>query len=60
MAAFSVPEYILINVKVPTKGSVATLNANAEKGSLSLNFLSISSLESGLVPFIEPISIGLG
>ena len=54
------PEYILINVKVPTKGSVATLNAKAEKDSLSSNFLSISSLESGLVPLIEPMSIGLG
>ena len=54
------PEYILINVRVPTKGSVATLNAKAEKDSLSSNFLSISSLESGLVPLIEPISMGLG
>jgi len=26
-----VPEYILIKVKVPTKGSVETLKANAEK-----------------------------
>ena len=49
-----------MNVRVPTKGSVATLKAKAEKDSLSSNFLSISSLESGLVPFIEPMSIGLG
>ena len=34
--------------------------ARAEKGSLSSNFLSTSSLESGLVPFISPISLGLG
>ena len=60
VAAFKVPEYILIKVKVPTKGSVATLNARAEKGSLSSNFLSISSVELGLVPLIEPMSIGLG
>ena len=60
VAVFNVPEYILINVKVPTKGSVATLNAKAEKNSLSSNFLSISSLESGLVPLIEPMSMGLG
>ena len=40
--------------------SLATLNANAEKDSLSSNFLSNSSFELGLVPFIEPMSIGLG
>jgi len=56
---FNVPEYILIKVKVPTKGSVATLKANAEKDSLSLNFLSISSLESGLVPLINQYQLGL-
>ena len=34
-----------MNVKEPTKGSFATLKAKAEKGSLSSNFLSISSYE---------------
>ena len=33
---------------------------SAEKGSSSLNVLSIISSESGLVPLIEPMSIGLG
>ena len=47
-----------MNVRVPTKGSVATLNAKAEKDSLSSNFLSIFSLELGLVPVIEAISRG--
>ena len=36
------------------------MNAKAEKGSLSSNLLSISSLESGLVPLIKPMSMGLG
>ena len=45
---------------MPTKGSVATLNANAENGSLSSNFLSISSLVLGFVPLIDPMSLGLG
>ena len=57
MPDFNVPEYILIKVKVPTKGSVATLNARAENGSLSSNFLSISSFELGFVPLIDPISL---
>ena len=60
VAVFNVPEYILIKVKVPTNGSVATLNASAEKGELSSNLRSSSSLEFGFVPLIEPISIGLG
>ena len=37
-----------------------TLNARAEKGELSSNFISISSSDPGTVPFIDPISIGLG
>ena len=57
---FIVPEYTLINVREPTNGSFATLKANAEKGALSSNFISISSSEPNLVPLIEPISTGLG
>ena len=37
----------------PTNGSLATLNAKAEKGSLSSNFLSTSSFEFGFAPFID-------
>ena len=36
---FKVPEYILTNVNEPTNGSLATLNAKPEKGSLSANFI---------------------
>ena len=36
--AFKVPEYILIKVSEPTKGSLATLNAKAEKLSSCLKF----------------------
>ena len=60
MPDLTVPEYILINVKLPTKGSLATLNAKAENGALSSNFISTSSSDPGLVPFIEPMSFGLG
>jgi elongation factor G len=38
----------------------ATLNANAENGALSSNFISSSSSVPGLIPLIEPISTGLG
>ena len=36
------------------------MNASAEKGSLSSNFLSTSSFEFGFVPLIDKISLGLG
>ena len=49
-----------MKVSEPTKGSFATLNANAEKGALSSNFISISSSEFGFNPLIDPISTGLG
>ena len=49
-----------INVSDPTNGSFATLNANAENGALSSNFISTSSSEPTFVPLIEPISTGLG
>ena len=57
---FIVPEYTLINVNDPTKGSLATLNASAEKAALSSNFIKTSSSLPSLVPLIEPISNGLG
>ena len=44
----------------PTNGSFATLNANAEKGSLSSNFISNLSSELSFVASIDPISRGLG
>ena len=49
-----------MNVNDPTNGSLATLKARAEKGSLSSNFISNFSSESSLVASIEPISFGLG
>ena len=46
----NLPEYILANVSEPTKGSLATLNANAEKGSSSDAFLTSSSSFPGMLP----------
>ena len=58
------PEYTLINVRVPTNGSVAILNANAENGSSSDDFLesdcSSSSLLLGITPSIALTSSGAG
>ena len=48
--AFKVPEYILIKVSEPTKGSFATLNARAEKFSFSLNFIVTFSSDPTFVP----------
>ena len=49
-----------MNVKDPTKGSFATLNARAEKFSFSSNFISTFSSEPTLVPSIDLRSFGLG
>ena len=49
-----------MNVSEPTKGSLATLKAKAEKGSLSSNFISNFSSEFSFVASIDPISRGLG
>ena len=49
-----------MNVSDPTNGSLATLKAKAENGSLSLNFISNLSSEFSLVASIDPISRGLG
>ena len=49
-----------MKVNEPTNGSFATLKAKAEKPALSSNFISNSSSDPGLVPFIDPISTGLG
>ena len=58
------PEYTLINVNVPTKGSVAILNASAEKGSSSEEDLesdsSSSSLLFGITPSMAFTSSGAG
>ena len=58
--ALSVPEYILIKVNDPTKGSLATLNAKAENFSLASNFIVIFSSVPILVPSIDFRSLGLG
>ena len=57
--ASNVPEYTLKKQSFPTNGSVAILNANAAKGSLSSVFLS-TSLPSGSTPLICGISKGDG
>ena len=49
-----------MKVKVPTNGSFATLKARAENGALSLNSTFTSSSDPGLVPLINPMSLGLG
>jgi len=55
------PEYTLTKVKVPTKGSVAILNAIAETGSSECGFLSIFfSKSSGSVPITDHLSNGFG
>ena len=55
------PEYTLINVNVPTNGSVAILKARAEKGSSSDEDLLIStSSSSGNDPLIALTSFGAG
>jgi hypothetical protein len=48
--ALTKPEYTLKKQSLPTNGSVAILNARAEKGSLSDEGLSHSSPVSGLIP----------
>ena len=58
--ALSVPEYILIKVNDPTKGSLATLNAKAENFSLASNFIVIFSSVPILVPSFDFRSLGLG
>ena len=55
------PEYTLINVKVPTNGSVAILKANAENGSSSEEDLLTSTSSSlGKDPLIAFTSFGAG
>ena len=54
------PEYTLINVKFPTKGSVAILKASAEKGSSSLDDLLAGASVLGLTPSIAFTSSGAG
>ncbi|SST11396.1 Uncharacterised protein [Acinetobacter baumannii] len=57
----STPEYTRAKVRVPTKGSVAILNASAEKGSSSSAWRSSCfSSSSGSVPLIAGISDGAG
>jgi hypothetical protein len=57
----TIPEYILTNVRVPTNGSVAILNAIAETGSSSDGFLSILiSISSGSTPTMAHLSNGFG
>ena len=51
--AFNVPEYILIKVRDPTNGSLATLKARAEKFSFSSNFIVTLSSEPTLVSSID-------
>jgi len=45
---------------LPTKGSVAILNASAEKGSSSLELLKVLSSVLGLTPSIALTSSGAG
>src|SRR5699024_12627915 len=47
-------------VNLPTYGSVITLNANAEKGSLSSAGRVVVSSETGTIPSIGGISVGAG
>ena len=58
------PEYTLMNVRVPTNGSVAILNASAENGSSSDDFLESSTSSScelfGITPVIALTSSGAG
>ncbi len=49
-----------MNAKRPTNGSVAILNTKAQKGSLTLNFLTSVSLVLGFVPSTSPLSSGEG
>ena len=49
-----------INKNAEILNKVCSLNASAEKAALSSNLISISSSDPGLVPFINPISLGLG
>ena len=54
-------DYIIINGSDPNNAPITFIIIDyPENGSLSVNFLTISSLEFGFVPLIEPISIGLG
>ena len=53
------PEYIRKNVKRPTNGSVITLNANAENGSVSDEWRSVF-VPSSISPSIAFTSIGDG
>ena len=48
-----------MNVKEPTNGSLATLNANAENFSFSSNFIVTFSSDPTFVPSIEFKSLGL-
>jgi len=56
---FSVPEYTLKNVSLPTNGSVAILNAKAVNGSASEGCLN-TVLPLGSVHSIASISVGAG
>ena len=49
-----------MNVRFPTKGSVAILNAKAENGSSSLELLDVASSVFGLMPSIAFTSSGAG
>ena len=49
-----------MNARRPTNGSVAILNTNAQKGSLTLNFLTSVSPVLGFVPSTWPLSSGDG
>ncbi len=55
----NVPEYTLKNANLPTNGSAIILNANAENGSSSEDFL-VTSLPFSSIPFISGISVGAG
>ena len=59
--AFKTPEYTLKNASVPTKGSVAILNARDANGSSSDEFLTPSEpSESSFIPLIAGTSKGEG
>jgi hypothetical protein len=49
-----------VKVRVPKKGSVVTLNASVEKGSVSLESRTTSSSVRSLMPLMASILTGLG
>ena len=58
--ASSFPEYTRVKHNLPTKGSVAILNAKAEKGSSYEGFLETSSSVLGFIPVMASMSKGDG